>query len=599
VAGLEVLRNELTELADALARSVGIEVTVVDSTGVRLAGTGQLAKSVGLKVPVGAAFYTVVREIREIFIGEPGVSELCRDCRSRLSCSETAVLSVPIVLEGEAIGVISLVAFNARQRFTLLSGLEGLRQLLTVLARMLACRVRQEEVTQRRHLAATQLRTILNALPDAVVTVDSEGKVTHFNASAERVFRRPAMDVVGRHVGEVLPQLPLLEVLRTGRVVSEQEFSMVVDGRRQQHLGLIGTVEPIMTPSGMGGVIGVFRTYHQAQRLGQYVYSEPAFHFEGIITRNPKMKQLIEHARRIAKSRSTVLITGESGTGKGLFARAIHNASPRAQRPFRSINCSAIPESLLESELFGYEEGAFTGARRGGKPGKFELADGGTLMLDEIADMPLHLQAKLLKVLEEGRIERVGGTTEVPVDVRVIAASNRDLAAMVEEGSFRRDLYYRLNVIPLHIPPLRERKDDIDLLLKHFVDTLNVILERNIQGFTPAAKRRLLEYPWPGNVRELRNAVEYAFNVETSDLVRVSSLPPHVRNFSLRREEMAGTMPGSAPWPDRSLRDLVREFERRLLRGRYRAHEMSTEEKKRLAEALGISLSTLYRKIES
>lgn len=232
-------------------------------------------------------------------------------------------------------------------------------------------------------------------------------------------------------------------------------------------------------------------------------------------------------ARKAARTPSTVLITGESGTGKELLARAIHAASPFAEGPFVSVNCAAIPENLLEAELFGYEEGAFTGARKGGKPGKIELADGGTLFLDEIGDMPLAMQAKLLRVLEERRVERVGGVTSRPVRVRVIAATNRSLEEMVRKGAFRADLYYRLNIIRLHLPPLRERRTDIPLLLSHHLERVVRRYRLPAKSFTKEAVSILLAYHWPGNVRELVNTVEALVNLVDGPDIRPEDLLPH------------------------------------------------------------------------
>ena len=234
-----------------------------------------------------------------------------------------------------------------------------------------------------------------------------------------------------------------------------------------------------------------------------------------------------------ARSNSTVLITGESGTGKEMFAKAIHYASPREDKPFITVNCGAIPENLLESELFGYEKGAFTGASEKGKEGKFELADGGTIFLDEIGDMPLHLQVKILHVLQNMRFDRVGGSKSIIVDVRVIAATNKDLEKLIEEGSFREDLYYRLSVIPLSIPPLRERKDDIKQLMYHFLKKYNSFMNKKIERFSPEVEEIYTNHDWPGNVRELENAVEYGANMAFGNVIGIDEVPARI----LKKEE--------------------------------------------------------------
>ncbi|WP_197686573.1 sigma-54 interaction domain-containing protein [Thermanaeromonas toyohensis] len=302
-----------------------------------------------------------------------------------------------------------------------------------------------------------------------------------------------------------------------------------------------------------------------------------------IIGKNPKLVKAISIAQQVALTDSTILLRGESGTGKEMFARAIHENSPRKKGPFIAINCAAIPENLLESELFGYEEGSFTGARRGGKPGKIELAHKGTLFLDEIGDMPPALQAKLLRVLQEKKIERVGGTRPVPIDVRIIAATHRNLEEMIATGQFREDLYYRLSVIPIYIPPLRERPEDIELLLYYYVKKYCVLLNKEFKTFTYDALQLLKAYPWPGNIRELENTVEYIVTVEDKEEIGVESLPLAIRRFY---------QPQSSP-------------ERKDIRtGRVKREELaellerfgySVEGKKELARHLGISLATLYR----
>jgi transcriptional regulator with PAS, ATPase and Fis domain len=254
--------------------------------------------------------------------------------------------------------------------------------------------------------------------------------------------------------------------------------------------------------------------------------------------RNPMMRKLIEVATRIARSNSTVLLRGASGTGKEIFARAIHQWSGRSGH-FIPINCGAIPEALLESEFFGYDAGAFTGAKREGKPGKFELADGGTIFLDELGTMPLHLQSKLLRVLEERRVDRLGGKQSFPVNVRIISATNENLEERVKDGRFREDLYFRLNVIPLAIPPLRERPEDIEMLGIHYLNRYCKILGKNISKIADDLLEWMTSYAWPGNIRELSNIIEYAVNVEDSELLTISSLPPRFFPGSKLRQQMS------------------------------------------------------------
>ena len=310
---------------------------------------------------------------------------------------------------------------------------------------------------------------------------------------------------------------------------------------------------------------------------------EARYGFERIVGNNPRMQRLIDTLRQIAPTNATVLIYGESGTGKELVARAIHNNSPRCNARFVALNCAALSEGILESELFGHEKGSFTGAAAA-RQGRFEYADGGTLLLDEVGDMPPSTQVKLLRVLEQSEITRVGSNAPIHVDVRIVAATHRHLETLVKEGTFREDLYFRLKVVTLYIPPLRERKDDIPLLADHFVKELAAAYKKPIREITPDARRRLAAYDWPGNVRELRNTIEHMIVVTTDPLLDVDDLPDHI-------------VPGEAPAAEApqlvgmSLADAERELIKNTL-------AMVGGNRVEAARILGIGERTLYRKIK-
>ncbi|MED4584531.1 sigma-54 interaction domain-containing protein [Brevibacillus choshinensis] len=309
--------------------------------------------------------------------------------------------------------------------------------------------------------------------------------------------------------------------------------------------------------------------------------------FDSIVGHNTGLQDVIKKAKRVANSPSTVLIRGDSGTGKELLAQAIHYESNRRKNPFVAINCAAIPENLLESELFGYEGGAFTGSRREGNIGKFEYAHKGTLFLDEIGDMPISLQPKLLRVLQERSIERIGGKKIIPIDVRVIAATHRNLEEMVEKGTFREDLYYRLNVIPLHTKPLKERRDDIMLFLRYFIRKHCRILKINELSIDPVLEQWLIQYDWPGNIRQLENAVEYMVNIAELDTIEFHDLPDYLgkqENFVCFKRGL-------------SLEQMIAEYEKNILQTIYFA-EPYRNDKEKISQELQISLSTLYRKLE-
>lgn len=312
----------------------------------------------------------------------------------------------------------------------------------------------------------------------------------------------------------------------------------------------------------------------------------PVTSLDDIKGESPAIRAVKGIAARVAKGNSTLLLRGETGTGKEMFARAIHSLSSRRDFPFVAVNCAGFPDTLLESELFGYDEGAFTGARKGGKPGRFELANGGTVFLDEIGDMPFHLQSKLLRVLQNLLVERVGGVWPVPVDVRVIAATNADLEDRVKNGRFRQDLYYRLNVVPIEIPPLRDREGDIEILARHFLEKSRVRSAAQASELSAECLRVLKSYAWPGNVRELENAIEYAANMEQGDVIQAGSLPPKIIGA-------AACDTGRA-----SLQGRVRQYERDLLKQTLDATGWDVKGKSRAAADLGIGLRTLYRRIK-
>lgn len=308
--------------------------------------------------------------------------------------------------------------------------------------------------------------------------------------------------------------------------------------------------------------------------------------FTTMIGQSPAFRRLMSEATQISQGKSTVLIRGESGTGKELLAKAIHSASSRNGQPYVVVNCPSIPESLLESELFGYEGGAFTGASREGKLGKFELAQHGTIFLDEIGDLSLALQPKLLRVIQERTVERIGGKKPIPLDVRVIAATNRDLESMTNNGSFRSDLFYRLNVIPLYVPPLRERKEDIEIYLRHFLNKYGQSLGKEIWKVDPVLMQWLKSYHWPGNIRELENIAEYLVLMAKSDCITFAEMP---RN--LVEKENVSISQGL------SLQERLGDYEKSVL-AHCAPRGSSLDVKKCAAKELGISLATLYRKLE-
>lgn len=428
------------------------------------------------------------------------------------------------------------------------------------------------------------------------------------NNSATEMLGLEAGAILHQHITTLFPDfsMSLSELWRRKKI--ELEIGYQENSQRKKKFFLATIIPVIKEVDGGTEVRGVTVSMRSLKEVQSYaaklVGSYSKYSFKDIVGDSKEIVYAKHKLEKAALTDSTILIRGESGTGKELFAHAVHSASYRKKGPFIAINCSAIPEALMESEFFGYAEGAFTGAKRGGKPGKFELAAGGTLFLDEIGDMPLHLQSKLLRVLETHSIERVGGIEPIATDVRIIAATNRNLEEMVERREFRGDLYYRLSVIPVFIPPLRERKQDILLLIEYFLDKYSKIMDRGVQRLDSDTLHTLINYPWPGNVRELQNAIEYAISMsEIAQPIMLEHLPQRILTARVSRNDdhathyfPANQEPGHE-WhqtPTAKLKNLQGE----IIREAIERFGNTTAGKEQAAKYLGISLATLYRRLK-
>jgi len=419
---------------------------------------------------------------------------------------------------------------------------------------------------------------VMESISEGILAIDSQGKITHMNNIMARY-----LGIDPHETGKVFVELldpknkDVYDIVHNRHIVTDYEID--IHSRHGRSTYLL-TTRPIHGDGVSEGLVLVVSELKRAQRLAQRMSgAEGTLTFSNLIGKNPKFLETVDLARKAAGSISTVLLLGESGTGKEVFAQAIHNGSLRKRGPFVAINCGGIPRELIASELFGYADGAFTGAKRGGKMGKFELAQGGTIFLDEIAEMPLDLQATLLRVLETKTITRVGGNKEIPVDVRIIAATNKDLNEMVSQGKFRHDLFYRLNVFTIKIPPLRERKDDIPLLVFHLIENLCVKLKKEpIVKVDKQVWEAFDNYDWPGNVRELQNVLERVVNVCNDVVLTMEHLP---------QELLSRKSPPSFDLP-------VQSYEKELIRSLLEKHNRNIT---RVARELGIARTTLYSKI--
>ena len=440
------------------------------------------------------------------------------------------------------------------------------------------------------------LNTVINTVNECIVVVDKNGIITMMSEAYKEFIDNKHPE--GMDVEEVIENSKLKRVLETGKVeIGELQkikgntmVSMRVPIIKDNEV--IGAVGKIMFKD-VRDLYSLFKKVNVLQKEVQFYKNElneqskAAYSFSNIIGDSPKTKYSKEIAKRAANTDSNVLILGESGTGKELFANAIHNASKRYLKPFVKINCAAIPHELLESELFGYVEGAFTGARKSGKKGKFELADGGTLLLDEIGDMPMDMQVKLLRVLQEREIEPIGSTVSKKIDVRIIAATNIDIEECINKGCFRKDLYYRLNVMKVVLPPLRERKEDIPELANELRIKIADRLGIYVEGISKEAIKYLTNYDWPGNIRELENVIERAINFLDSDLI---IKPKHLPEKLLKNNTK-----GSYELKDGSLKSTIQDMEKGII---YDVLKKNGWNKNKTAKILGISRAGLYKKID-
>lgn len=456
---------------------------------------------------------------------------------------------------------------------------------------------------EQRQNTADALHAILESAYEGIAVVDENGVLLEFNEAYSRFTGVKCEDAIGRHVTEVIDNTNLHETVKTG--IPERGVLQTIQGQDMvvhripiwQNGRVTGAIGMLI----FEGVTEVYRIYERLQE--EHRKKEPKkepltlkkekdsrMTIDEIIGESEGILKVKRDARRSARTLATVLITGESGTGKEMFAKSIHHLSPFSTGPFISVNCGAIPEHLFESELFGYEEGAFTGARKGGKPGKFELAQNGTIFLDEIGEMPLVMQTKLLRVLQEREFERVGGINKYRMNVRIVCATNRNLKEMVNQSEFREDLFYRLNIIQLHIPPLRERKTDIPILLAHYLKEVCGKYQVPVKTFTSKAVAIFRNYSWRGNIREMVNSVERLVTMVDGDVIDVQQLPA-----SMREEFVPINKEPTAPSLIEAARMDGNKREKEVI---IQALKNAGGNKSKAADVLGIHRTTLYQKLK-
>ena len=595
------IKEYLNTLLASFSSVLNLELTILQTDPLeRVAATGSwYTKDVvcyehGRLVPAWQNSYTV----RVIETGKPVVAlDTKAYVYSHPKMYQTvegqyySVLAYPIYLRDHLEGVLVIASFDKTQHQIIMEKQEQLMVYLEKIAGLITSKLEQETLLEKTNIINNQMSSVIEAMDDGIILYSPEEGIKQCNMYAEKYLHFNDPELKDALLSKILN---VATETNEGRPFQIREISEEIDGF--QYLLQVKTK---FIENSNGSVLCVINPFSQIQNsitqneeMGTGVAGNLVFSGE-------KMRKLVSQAKIAAQHASNVLITGESGTGKEMFARLIHTSSPRSAKPFVAVNCAAIPESLMESELFGYEEGAFTGARKGGKIGKIQLANHGTFFLDEIGDMPLYLQAKLLRVLNDKKVERIGNssTSLINVDVRIIAATNQNLEEMIERKEFREDLYYRLNVVPLRLPPLRERPDDIPFLIQHFIKKYNKILGKEVRSAAASVMELMMEYRWPGNVRELENCIEYMMTFEKTQVLSLDVVPQKI--LSLRNETAQNLTAGLDEMEDKPLKIRLQEKEQEILKSmaaRYGGHP-TKEQVKEICQRLDISVASYYRKI--
>lgn len=577
---LSSVKNQIQYYADTISTVTGLDVEVVDTGLVRVAGTGAYSHGVGKSIKqAGNLLKATLNGAQPLFIENPRHNKICKGCQTKSRCKELLSICAPISDGNTIYGAIELICFSPEARERVILQRNIYTNFLLLLANSIADRVREKQELQ-------DIRGLLDAMSE-VVNINDKGTLI-FNSQNDVVYNNQrAEEILQKTLNS---QFENFTIAPTGITFSGQNEFLVEKEDKQQFV--VGKRLNLTAASTSFSSVFVFDTLQSAVSHTQQGIDDENCSLNHIVGSSPLIHTLKEQIRATATTNSSVLITGESGTGKELVARAIHATSDRAGAPFIAINCGAIPDTLLESELFGYVGGAFTGALRQGQIGKFELAEGGVLFLDEISSMPLYLQVKLLRVLQERTITRLGATRPISVDIRIIAATNDNIQDLMQQNTFRPDLFYRLNVFPIQTPPLRNRMDDLNLLINHFTAKYSSLFGKKAITLPASIMNKMRKYSWPGNIRELENAIEY--------LVNIAEENGKINEHTLYEGFLHSQVPLDTAQTPVSSHPVItlKELERQAINRALEIYGNTTQGKKQAASNLGISLATLYRKLD-
>ncbi len=573
------IQPTIQRFARMLASVLQLEVEIVDENLCRVAGTGAYGKFLGRQLSGNSRLLRHVLETKtEKVVTQSRFDPLCEGCDSKENCREKAFLGTPVILQDRCVGVISLIAVTHEQQEHINDNLREFSDYVRHISTIFVSKLLEDQGPGDN--ISKIFATMIDNMDQGVLVVDDESRVQFVNQTALKT-----LDVVQNNIiGKPIRFRPL--TFESNFTHGHMQHIVSWDDKSELIIGQLHNIQ---------GRQLFLMAFHQSHTSFSVANAPDEPHIEQLVGECRVMRQLKRLISRIAPSPSSVMVVGESGTGKEVVARAIHKLSGRRNKPFIAINCAAIPEQLLESELFGYVKGAFTGASANGKTGLIQAANTGTLFLDEIGDMPLMLQAKLLRAIEAREILPIGASSPIQVDIRIISATNQNLAQFIAEGKFREDLFYRLNVIPITLPPLRERQEDIELLVHYFLHLHTRRLGSVYPGIAPDVVEILRKHRWPGNLRELSNLMEYLVNVVPSgEVIDSTLLPPNLLNNGTTEQSDVTEVSEAHLSLDDAGGTALEEMEKQMIREALSRHNS----KKQVADELGIGIATLYRKIK-
>ncbi|EFC7041645.1 sigma-54-dependent transcriptional regulator [Escherichia coli] len=573
------IQPTIQRFARMLASVLQLEVEIVDENLCRVAGTGAYGKFLGRQLSGNSRLLRHVLETKtEKVVTQSRFDPLCEGCDSKENCREKAFLGTPVILQDRCVGVISLIAVTHEQQEHISDNLREFSDYVRHISTIFVSKLLEDQGPGDN--ISKIFATMIDNMDQGVLVVDDENRVQFVNQTALKTLGVVQNNIIGKPIRF----RPL--TFESNFTHGHMQHIVSWDDKSELIIGQLHNIQ---------GRQLFLMAFHQSHTSFSVANAPDEPHIEQLVGECRVMRQLKRLISRIAPSPSSVMVVGESGTGKEVVARAIHKLSGRRNKPFIAINCAAIPEQLLESELFGYVKGAFTGASANGKTGLIQAANTGTLFLDEIGDMPLMLQAKLLRAIEAREILPIGASSPIQVDIRIISATNQNLAQFIAEGKFREDLFYRLNVIPITLPPLRERQEDIELLVHYFLHLHTRRLGSVYPGIAPDVVEILRKHRWPGNLRELSNLMEYLVNVVPSDEVIDSTLlPPNLLNNGTTEQSDVTEVSEAHLSLDDAGGTALEEMEKQMIREALSRHNS----KKQVADELGIGIATLYRKIK-